>query len=279
MNLTGLWHRDDPLLKYLLEQYHLNLLSVPRENATVGDLYIRKGNSKEFFPPSKIAAFLEPEFQLPKITINETMANVVGKVSKGMSANVGLQFVEAFIGQFSPKIEAVFGEKNTQVIQFTFTNPTRDYIDPQSLQSEFGKYHVKENNSSLIEEGHRYYISTGVIKSSSISINATDDKKRTVDVKGEIQGLVNASGNISVKQADDGLITFEGNKKLAFGLEICELKYNDITKRFKLETFSEPISFREAGEQKIRYGPQKAKPIVIASPEDEDPFISVSPYT
>jgi hypothetical protein len=59
-------------------------------------------------------------------------------------------------------------------------------------------------------------------------------------------------------------------------LEICELKYNDITKRFKLDTFQEPISLKEAGEQKTRYGQLKAKSIVIASPEEEDPFISVS---
>ncbi len=29
---------DDPLLKCFLEKYSLNLLSIPRENASVGDL-------------------------------------------------------------------------------------------------------------------------------------------------------------------------------------------------------------------------------------------------
>lgn len=100
MNLRGLWQKDDPLLKYLLKEYHLNLLSVPRANASVGDLYIRKGNSKDFFPPSSIAYFLEPQFQLPRITTDETMADIVGNVSKDMSANAGLELVKAFVGPF-----------------------------------------------------------------------------------------------------------------------------------------------------------------------------------
>jgi len=31
---------DDPLMRLFLEKYRLNLLSVPRENASVGDVYI-----------------------------------------------------------------------------------------------------------------------------------------------------------------------------------------------------------------------------------------------
>jgi hypothetical protein len=37
-----------------MDQYQLNLLSVPRESASMGDVYIREGDSKRLSFPSHI---------------------------------------------------------------------------------------------------------------------------------------------------------------------------------------------------------------------------------
>ena len=57
--------KDDPLLKYIMDKYQLNLLSVPRENASLGDVYVREGDSKRLSFPSHISSFLEPHFEMP----------------------------------------------------------------------------------------------------------------------------------------------------------------------------------------------------------------------
>lgn len=49
------WKRNsgDPLLRMFLDKYHLNWLSVPREKAEVGDLYVY--DSKRASAPGKIS--------------------------------------------------------------------------------------------------------------------------------------------------------------------------------------------------------------------------------
>jgi hypothetical protein len=52
---------DDPLMRLFLEKYRLNLLSVPRENTSVGDVYIIDDKSIKFASPlGNIQYFLDP---------------------------------------------------------------------------------------------------------------------------------------------------------------------------------------------------------------------------
>ena len=82
----GFWSRlkksEDPLLKMILDKYRLNLLSIPREKASVGDLYVQEGNSPYVSTPGSISNFLEPAFEIPQLTNGEIMAFVSGTTSK-----------------------------------------------------------------------------------------------------------------------------------------------------------------------------------------------------
>ena len=95
----GFWNRNssDPLLNTLLKKYHLNLLSVPRENAVVGDLYMQDNNSNAVSTPGNIINFLTPKFEIPAIKQNEQMADVKGQVSKDISGQAGFDFLEGFL--------------------------------------------------------------------------------------------------------------------------------------------------------------------------------------
>ena len=102
----GFWNRftknEDPLLKVLLERYRLNLLSIPREKASVGDLYVQEGNSQYVSTPGSITNFLEPSFEVPSITTGEIMAGVSGTTSRDASGKVGVDFLEGFVNALGP---------------------------------------------------------------------------------------------------------------------------------------------------------------------------------
>ena len=105
----GFWNRftknEDPLLKVLLDRYRLNLLSIPREKASVGDLYVQEGNSQYVSTPGSITNFLEPPFEIPSITTAETMAGVSGTTSRDASGKVGIDFLEGFLNALGPAEE------------------------------------------------------------------------------------------------------------------------------------------------------------------------------
>jgi hypothetical protein len=74
------FHRDDPLLKSFFETYGLNLLTIPREKASIGDVYIRVGNDRRLSMPTSITNLLIPTFKIPMVP-SEKMADVSSKVS------------------------------------------------------------------------------------------------------------------------------------------------------------------------------------------------------
>jgi len=229
----GFWNHftknEDPLLKVLLERYRLNLLSIPREKASVGDLYVQEGNSQYVSTPGSITNFLEPPFEVPSITTGETMAGVSGTTSRDASGKVGVDFLEGFLNALGPagigtKVRGSYESSSKNKITFTFENPTRDYADPGLVGRKLVD-HTLMKRHALIAEGRRYYLVTAVARSAGISITTEGDNKQVMDIDAQVMKLANVSGDVSIQKNQTGSITFKGQKNLAFGVELYELEY------------------------------------------------------
>ena len=210
----GFWNRftknQDPLLKVLLERYRLNLLSIPRENASVGDLYVQEGNSQYVSTPGLITNFLEPPFEVPSIKTGETMAGVSGTTSKDASGKVGIDFLEGFLNALGPagigtKVRGGYESSSKNKITFTFENPTRDYVDPGLLGSKLVN-HTLMKRHALIAEGRKYYLVTAVARSSGISITTEGDSRQVMDIDAQVMNLANASGDISIRRIKQAVL-------------------------------------------------------------------------
>jgi hypothetical protein len=237
----GFWNRftksQDPLLTVLLERYRLNLLSIPRENASVGDLYVQEKNSQYVSTPGSITNFLEPPFEIPPVKSGETMAGVSGTTSKDASGKIGMDFLEGFLNALGPagigtKVRGSYESSSKAKITFTFENPIRDYVDPGLLGRKLVD-HVLMKRHALIAEDRKYYFVTAVARSSGISITTEGDSKQVMDVNANVMNSANVQGGISIEKNQTGSITFssqkdqQGNpqKNLAFGVELYELEY------------------------------------------------------
>lgn len=76
-------------------------------------------------------------------------------------------------------IHTYYQQKNAETVKFSFKDATREYIDPNLLLSELGRYHVKDKDSFHDNE-LRYYIVTAVIKSPSIGIIVEDNGNNAI---------------------------------------------------------------------------------------------------
>jgi hypothetical protein len=257
MLLKNPFKKDDPLLKIIMKQYQLNLLSVPREKSSLGDVYIREGDNKRLSFPSHISSFLDGQFELPTPMTDEKFGNnVSGATSDKIDASIGLEFLEGFLnvlsmGSFGTKVRTYFQQKGARKVKFNFADATRDSVQPEVLRSELGRYHVKED-SNLSEEGRRYYIVTGLAKSPSISIIAEGNNQKRLDIDAQAADIANFSSDVSIKKSQEGKIIFNGKKRLVFGVELFELEYNRITRRFRLKQTDEVFKVRKAGEEVMR---------------------------
>jgi hypothetical protein len=241
---------NDALLKIILDKYHLNLLSIPRENASVCDLYMQDGNAQHLSSPGTITNFLEPQFETPQIKSGESMADISGVTSRAESGKVGLDVLEGFLNTLGPvglgsKVRASYEKDSKQSIKFTFTNAVRDYVDPILLGSKLGEEEYKFNTkNALYADGRRYFVVVAVAKSPSISILAEGDQKQVMNIDAEVKQLVNTSGGISIENSGSGQITFKGNKSLVFGVELLELRYDINNQKFTMSTVNEPMGLR-----------------------------------
>ncbi|HEY7777747.1 MAG TPA: hypothetical protein VIA09_04330, partial [Nitrososphaeraceae archaeon] len=256
------WKRksEDPLLKSLLEKYQLNLLSIPREGARIGELYIQDPNSKSLTSPGMITNFLVPKFKITEITPNEIMAHVTGTVSSQKSGNIGLDMLEGFLRSFGlanmgPSVKAVYEASNKNGIVFSFEDPKRDSVDPIEFGAKIVKHKFMENNA-LYAEDRRYFVTTAIAKSSSITIEVIGDEKSSMEIDAKVTSIVEAKGGVSVEKSKTGRITFKGDRSLVFGVELYELVYDKDKDGFKMYVSDEARTMK---------GPEAA---LIETPED-----------
>src|SRR4030067_593456 len=95
-----LFKKTDPLVKIFLEKYGMNLLSIPREDISVGDLYVYNTNNKAVSTKGSIVFFLTPKPKIPKLTIGASMADVTATMTKETDFNTGLNLVSGFLEKF-----------------------------------------------------------------------------------------------------------------------------------------------------------------------------------
>ena len=187
------WKRNskDPLVNLFFSKYRLNLLSIPREKASVCDVYTgnRNGNQKLLSSPGSATNFLEPNFEIPDLVTDEQMTDVSDTVSDTISANVALNFLEGFInvlagGPFGTKIRGNYEQKHARMIKLRFDSVTQDRLDRYLLGDKLRRHKIKEGNAAIIP-GQKYYIVIAVARSRSISIIAEGENQKKLDIEVE----------------------------------------------------------------------------------------------
>jgi hypothetical protein len=240
---------QDPLLRAFLDTYKLNLLAVPRQNAQVGDLYVR--TPEGIISPGALKFVLTPEFAMPKINVGEKMSGISGKQTAALKLKVGLNLLDGFFSVLGAagaldKIKIAYEQKRTGTLRFRFKDPRRDSIDTV----EFGKALIPcrlDQRHPFVRSENSYYVTVGVVRSNSITVSAHDESSDTVALDvGALQKAIGAETKIGIGQERDGELTYQGATPLAFGVELLEMSYDDEQNKFLLDAVSQA--------QKIRAG-------------------------
>jgi hypothetical protein len=265
---------EDPLIRTFIDKYNLHLLSVPRANAAIGDLYRYDG--RQVSSPGKISYFLEPVFEISNITAEERMADISEIISREIDINFGIEFLEGFLtamgaGGIINKVRSGYESKNTRALKFRFADITRDSTDPFWLGEEISDYTIKKE-SAMYGESYRYFLVTSVVRIPSISIIAEDEQMRAIDVEAEAVQLAGVSADVSVERSGKGELTFRGKQNLVFGVELYELLYDTKENRFRFKTVTKTVKLRDRDPAVTR---TDIKPAFIGDPAEGDVFLSI----
>ena len=257
----------DPLLQAFLETYRVNLLSIPRQGANVGDAYVQDP-SGAMSPPGKLQFLLTPELEMPAIKADEKLTDLSGKQTRAIDLDASLNLLDGFFSAIGApvgigKIKAEFEKKHARKIRFQLKNATRDSVDA----FEFGKSLIPcklNSQQPFVQSGNRYYAVTGVLRSQSITIHSEDENSTKVGLDLDaLKSAVEAGGKIAVSAEAEGEATYTGSTPLAFGVELVELLYDDVESKFFIAGIREAATVRDDKERRVFIGDEKAGSVFL----------------
>jgi hypothetical protein len=237
---------DDPLVRRFLDDYGVNLLRVPRENASCGDLYVK--NKRAVSAPGDLRGLLEPPPELPPVAAAERLADLAGTISKRVSVDVGLGILEGFLAALGAvglldDAKAKLERSRSAGIRFRFRHATRDSLDPIALGNAFRGTRLRTDHP-LVSADSELYVVGGVVRTPSISIALEDQGSTSVGAGVDALYAVGAKADVKVEREEPGEITYRGRKPLAIGVELYSLRYEPGGGTFELAPADRPVAVR-----------------------------------
>lgn len=201
------------------------------------------------------------------------MADVRGVISSDIDAKIGLNFLDAFFKalgatDLAGKLSAVYKDKGASTLKFQITDATRDSLDPIRLASRLMLAKPIEGHP-FAKHGNRFFVSTAVARSRSITIRA--ERSRASGLKVDIgpKDLLGYTGKVTATRAEEGALTFQGPTPLAFGIRLVELLCDEDGGSLQMKTSGE-VALRRSGKPTEL----TTTPAFLMSP-NEDAFITV----
>lgn len=238
----------DPLVRYFVDEYHLNLLATPREHAAPGDLYIQDRNG--ISAPAQVAGFLDPVPTLDIRPRTEVMAGLAGKVSRQVSFSAGLGLLESFLlalgaGGIVDRVRAGYAAERATSVRFRFDRAQRESMDVGVLARALAPSRLDPTHP-LVNRGNRYYLVAAVVRTASLAVVAEDEQARRVDLSAGVLTALDAETDVGIRRSDSGEVTYEGARQLAIGVEVYDLSYDEDSGKLRLTNPSGPLALRGA---------------------------------
>jgi hypothetical protein len=247
---------DDPLARLFFEQYHMNLLPMPRADARCGELYVKRGRRMAAVP-GDLQQLITPAVELPAPVAGQPMPDIAGTRSSAVSATVGLGLLEAFLVALGvtaglvQEVRAGFDRHRVRDVRFQFRDATRDAIDPFTIASALIG-HGFDPRHPWVGPGNRYFVSAAVVRSSAISIVAHDERGATVDAGADVLAAVQGDAKVVVERAAGGEITYQGgDRPLAIAVELYDLAYDEQGGRFVMGEADDAVELRRGRELEL----------------------------
>jgi hypothetical protein len=250
VGLRDFWKRDtkDPLIRIFLDKYKMHLLTIPREDISVGDLYVYDKNNKAVSTKGSLTYFLKPKLKIPPLTNAAAMADVANMMTDYVDFTIGLDLLNGFLGKFGigsviQNVETEFRAKKAKTIAFNFPNCSRDSVDSTHLgYNLIGKKPIKDH--PLYNESNRYFVVMAVARTSEIKMLVQDNSKHNINVDASVleSKLTNMKSRINKDKYS--AVTFNGAKPLGFAVELQELRYDAETKKILLVPAVDPLTLR-----------------------------------
>ena len=237
---------DDPLGKLMFAKYGMHVLSRPRENVPVFQVFAVSGS--EVFLSGDVDTFLRSKLDKPDVEKGEQVLDIEGTTSDAVVGEASLNFLQGFLGLLgvgvATTVSAGLKKAHSRALRFRFGGCTRNHVkDGFALEWALSNAPFAKENSAM-KDGYRYFIATGVHSCKQLTFEALDKNMTKIDLSADVANLGGAKAGLTVNK--DGQITAASDKVLAYGVELNEIVHDEKRKRLQLRETKNYVHVRGA---------------------------------
>ena len=263
----------DPLVRKFLDQYGLNLLPQPRERIACGDVFRRdaNGNVSSAFALERV---VEPAITDDvEVELGEPLGSLEGTLSQARELTVGLGLLQNFLTALGAaglvdSLGAEYTRNSTGQLRFEFREAEFDSVDAGELGTALIDRRL-DNQHPMVLDGSRYFVVTGVARTASLTVHEERSAGGGAGVDVEALQALSANTQVSVRRDGDTTLTYAGDRRLGFGVQLYELAYDKVdgAEVLRLKTPTGPLHVRGAL-------PQEVEPALLGL--DDDAFLALA---
>lgn len=239
---------QDPLVKALVQSHKFNLLSVPRSGSDVFDLYLGKG--RDILSASQLASLWKTKIALPIPRRGEVFEAPEKTYSAALEINVvtkltGKLFAAHGATLLDGKMDASLKSTGASTAEIRFFDVTRDSVGPIEVHKAIASKALDKVSLDLLK-GRDLYLVIGVVRAKGIEIRLTNARQTDARVSVDLNKIAQGGAGIVVENKESGSLVFKGEGRIAFGVELVELRLNREAKTLKVGDLPPAIDIRAA---------------------------------
>lgn len=217
--------KKDPSITFL-NKFGYNVVKLPRTGIEPLDVIGRDQVTQWLGPLSRVWTSKSPE---PQPGPPNPAAAVNGQRTDSLDLSFGLSILANTLAAFGASVPSLsVAYSRARSVQFTYSDVTSTSIAPFDAGSYLSDGTLQTNNpvvkNYFLGENTKAFLIVEVLKSSSITVTATDAQGVPVEVDiPALQGVV--SGKIGVKTSSDSksAVTFTGSVPVTFGFSVQQI--------------------------------------------------------
>ena len=220
--------KKDPSVTFL-NKFGYNVVRLPRVGIEPMDI-IGKDDTTQWLGP--LASVWHSTIPVPTPSAPHPAAAVNGQKTDNLDLSIGLKVLAnalAAFGATMPSLDVAFHRARS--VQFSYSNVTSTVVAPLDAGNFLASGDLNTNNPVvqhyfLGDEAEAYLI-VDVLKSDSITVNATDSSGVEVGVDvPAISATVGAKVGVKSNNASNSSITFKGAVPVTFGFIVDEIHFD-----------------------------------------------------
>lgn len=221
---------NDPFLS-LLKAFGYSVVRLPRPDLAPLRLLARLGADLEELGPVEAVLRPGPHVALPAVSRDRPCPALSGQRSASLDAGLGLSLLASLVTALggAPQVARLVGRRARRV-SFVFEGVREDSVALVDVDRYLGDARIDPEPRHLrrLLEADDLYLTTSVVKSRAFSITLSDESGGAIEVDlPAATAIVGATVQVSVAQASECGVRFEGREALGFGFRAVRLFYDN----------------------------------------------------